>query len=117
MKGLASMEGGTGHMSVGGGMGHVSVGGGMGHASTGRGTGHAGMGRGTERAGAGGGKGAGWAQMGKGRLLPKGVPLGVPTCHHQYCSALGSCFIVWDVRFDIMYLHSCKVLRCVVVWD
>ena len=26
-----------------------------------------------------GGRGAGWAQAGKGRLLPKGAPLGVPT--------------------------------------
>ena len=43
------------------------------------GTGHAGTGRGTKHASGERGRGAGWAQAGKGRLLPKGAPLGVPT--------------------------------------
>ena len=36
-------------------------------------------------------------------------------CHHWYCSALDDCFTALDVRFGIVYLHSCKALRCVVV--
>ena len=30
--------------------------------------------------------------------------------HHQYCSALDSCFTVMDVHFDVEYFHKYRVL-------